>query len=122
MSSCHLPCVLNYNAVCCASPTCQVLWSYGTRGNDDYFVYHGFALPQNPDEDVVLFSDVQQLLGWALQRLPQLQPLAGAGWDEQQLAAVAGKGWCMWCGCVRSSVGAWMSSSWQLQQVRGCLS
>jgi hypothetical protein len=67
-----------------------VLWSYGTRGNDDYFVYHGFALPNNPDEDVVLFEDVQQLLSWALQRLPQLQPLAAAGWDHQQLAAVAG--------------------------------
>ncbi|WIA39086.1 hypothetical protein OEZ86_005228 [Tetradesmus obliquus] len=67
----------------------QVLWSYGTRGNDDYFVYHGFALPNNPDEDVVLFEDVQQLLAWALQRLPQLQPLAAAGWDQQQLVAVA---------------------------------
>jgi hypothetical protein len=38
----------------------------------------------------VLFEDVQQLLGWALQRMPQLQPLAAAGWDNQQLAAVAG--------------------------------
>jgi hypothetical protein len=76
----------------------QLLWSYGTRGNDDYFVYHGFALPNNPDEDVVLFEDVQQLLGWALQRLPQLQPLAAAGWGHQQLAAVAGgalAGWFM---------------------------
>ncbi|KAF6256015.1 hypothetical protein COO60DRAFT_1659403 [Scenedesmus sp. NREL 46B-D3] len=67
----------------------QVLWSYGTRGNDDYFVYHGFALPDNPDEDVVLFEDVQQLLGWALQQMPQLQPLAAAGWDQHRLAAVA---------------------------------
>lgn len=74
----------------CNSPL-QVLWSYGTRGNDDYFVYHGFALPNNSDEDVVLFENVQQLLAWALQRLPQLQPLAAAGWDQQQLAAVAGE-------------------------------
>jgi hypothetical protein len=39
----------------------------------------------------VQFEDVQQLLGWALQRLPQLQPLTAAGWDHQQLTAFAGE-------------------------------
>ncbi len=33
----------------------QVLWSYGQRCNDDFFVYHGFCLHPNPDEDVALF-------------------------------------------------------------------
>jgi hypothetical protein len=42
-------------------------------------------------EGFLQYEDVQQLLGWALQRLPQLQPLAAAGWNNQQLAAVAGE-------------------------------
>jgi hypothetical protein len=46
----------------------------------------------------VLFN-VQQLLGWALQRLPQMQPLAAAGWDHQQLAAVAGEVHSLGCCC-----------------------
>lgn len=66
----------------------QILWSYGRRGNDDFFVYHGFVLGDNPDEDVVLFNDVAQLLYWAVQHVPQLQGLRG---QEQQLLAVAGK-------------------------------
>jgi hypothetical protein len=65
----------------------QILWSYGRRGNDDFFVYHGFVLGDNPDEDVVLFDHVQQLLYWAVQHVPQLQALRD---QEQQLVAVAG--------------------------------
>jgi len=65
----------------------QVLWSYGTRSNDDFFVYHGFALPDNPDDDVVLFDDVQQLAAWAQAHLTDLQQLQlGSG----QLASIAG--------------------------------
>lgn len=73
---------------CCWCLLClQILWSYGRRGNDDFFAYHGFVLGDNPDEDVVLFDDVGQLLYWAVQHVPQLQALRG---QEQQLLAVAG--------------------------------
>jgi hypothetical protein len=71
----------------------QVLWSYGSRSNDDFFAYHGFALPDNPDEDVVLFDDVQQLVGWALQHLPSLQALQ-AHMTADKLALLAGKLCC----------------------------
>lgn len=66
-----------------------MLWSYGRRGNDDFFCYHGFVLGQNPDEDVVLFADVAGLVVWALQ---ELQELYGClqGQPEQQLVALAG--------------------------------
>jgi hypothetical protein len=79
---------------CCRRPamTSQVLWSYGRRGNDDFFCYHGFVLGQNPDEDVVLFADVAELVGWALQELSQeVQELLGLrGQPQQQLLALAG--------------------------------
>lgn len=71
-------------------PLLQVLWSYGTRSNDDYFVYHGFALPDNPDEDVVLFGDVQQLVDWAEQHMPQLRALKADTANARQRAAAAG--------------------------------
>lgn len=66
----------------------QILWSYGRRGNDDFFAYHGFVLGDNPDEDVVLFDDVEQLLYWTVQHVPQLQAIQG---QEKQLLAVAGE-------------------------------
>lgn len=47
----------------------QVLWSYGDRSNCDFFVYHGFSLPANKDDDVSLFSSVSHLVGWAESRL-----------------------------------------------------
>jgi hypothetical protein len=67
----------------------QVLWSYGERGNDDFFAYHGFVLGDNAHEDVVLFDSVKQVLAWALQNVPGLQ-----GLQEQQqhrLRDVAGE-------------------------------
>jgi len=66
----------------------QVLWSYGARSNDDFFAYHGFALPDNVDEDVVLFDDVQQLVCWAVQQLPSLQALQ-AQVQPDKLASLA---------------------------------
>ena len=42
----------------------QVLWSYGQRCSDDLYVYHGFCLDGNVDEDVALFNDVNHLLQW----------------------------------------------------------
>ena len=43
----------------------QVLWSYGQRCSDDLFVYHGFCLDGNVDEDIALFRDVDHLMLWA---------------------------------------------------------
>lgn len=75
-----------------------MLWSYGRRGNDDFFAYHGFVLGSNPDEDVVLFESTAGLVDWALQQLPGLQEglaSGSGGREEQQLLALAGeKGWC----------------------------
>lgn len=36
---------------------------------DDFYVYHGFSLPLNKDEDVTLFGSLDQLIDWAYQRL-----------------------------------------------------
>lgn len=73
------------------SPLPQVLWSYGTRGNDDFFTYHGFVLPDNPHEDAVLFGGVVELVYWTVQELPQLEALRG---QQQQLQAAAGDSVC----------------------------
>lgn len=68
-----------------------MLWSYGRRGNDDFFCYHGFVLGQNPDEDVVLFADVAGLVVWVLQELQEELSLGCLqGQPEQQLVALAG--------------------------------
>jgi hypothetical protein len=78
----------------------QVLWSYGRRGNDDFFTYHGFVLTDNPDDDVVLFADVAELVSWAVQYVPELKSLRG---QEVQLMAVAGEGRDLWLSPVVSS-------------------
>ncbi|KAF8064643.1 EIF4E1 [Scenedesmus sp. PABB004] len=65
----------------------QVLWSYGTRGNDDFFAYHGFALPDNPDDDAALFDSPAAAAAWAVSALPALRGAAGLG--AGALAALA---------------------------------
>lgn len=81
---------MTWPPLCCAAHTSshlqQVLWSYGQRGNDDFFVYHGFALPDNSDEDVVLFNSVHQLVEYAVHMLPSLWIL-----KEQEPAEVITK-------------------------------
>jgi hypothetical protein len=42
----------------------QVLWSYGDRSNDDFFVYHGFSISDNTFDDVILFEDIKDLASW----------------------------------------------------------
>ncbi len=42
----------------------QVLWTYGDRSSEDFFVYHGFVLPGNPNEEVVLWGGVAELAAW----------------------------------------------------------
>jgi hypothetical protein len=59
-------------------PGQQVLWSYGTRGNDDFLAYHGFVLPDNPDEDVLAFNSAEHACTWCIQYLPGLGGLTCA--------------------------------------------
>jgi hypothetical protein len=91
-----------WHRCCCLLLSLQILWSYGRRGNDDFFAYHGFVLTDNPDEDVVLFDDVEQLLYWAAQHVPQLAALRG---QEQQLMAVAGGSGS--CHALDKAVASW---------------
>ncbi|KAG1666832.1 hypothetical protein FOA52_009456 [Chlamydomonas sp. UWO 241] len=72
----------------------QVLWSYGARCNDDFFVYHGFGLADNQDEDVVLFDTVQECAEWAAHALAPssgcgVHTLAAAGAAAATAAAAA---------------------------------
>lgn len=78
---------------------CQVLWSYGRRGNDDFFCYHGFVLGSNPDEDVVLFADMAGLVGWALQELQELSGLREQQSEQQLVALAGGDRACLWAWC-----------------------
>jgi hypothetical protein len=55
----------------------QVLWSYGSRCNDDFLVYHGFCLDNNPDEDIILFADVSEAVSWTVNELHRLGLLKG---------------------------------------------
>ncbi|KAI8467622.1 MAG: hypothetical protein J3K34DRAFT_429986 [Monoraphidium minutum] len=42
----------------------QVLWTYGDRSSEDFFAYHGFVLPGNPQEEVQLWGSVAELAAW----------------------------------------------------------
>jgi hypothetical protein len=83
----------------------QVLWSYGQRSNDDFLAYHGFVLPDNPDDDAALWDSAQQLAAWAAQQQHQLPALRGLGPGQQLQQRVAGACVCVWvrarvCVCV----------------------
>jgi hypothetical protein len=42
----------------------QVLWTYGDRSSEDFFAYHGFVLPDNPQEEAQLWGGVGELVAW----------------------------------------------------------
>ena len=74
----------------------QVLWSYGERGNDDYFAYHGFVLPNNALDDVLLFQGgdgggseggVEEAARWAAAALAE-EEVDGDGGGEVDVGAV----------------------------------
>ncbi|GAX73676.1 hypothetical protein CEUSTIGMA_g1127.t1 [Chlamydomonas eustigma] len=65
----------------------QVLWSYGSRSNDDFLVYHGFCLDENPDEDVILFADLCEVASWVVVELQRLGLLLRST-DQHEKTAV----------------------------------
>lgn len=71
------------------APGEQVLWSYGDRSNDDFFVYHGFCLPGNAADGVVLFEDLQQLVDWYCGEV--LQRGASSSSRRRELVQLAGE-------------------------------
>ena len=71
----------------------QVLWSYGARCSDDMFVYHGFCLEGNPDEDIELFRDVPHLLQWAGDQMTRM----GLDVRGNQVEALAGGSEAAYC-------------------------
>ena len=44
-----------------------MLLSYGERANDDFFLFYGFVPPRNPHDEVPLFRDVEEAVGWHLE-------------------------------------------------------
>lgn len=75
-----------------------MLWSYGERSNDDFFLYHGFVVPDNDEDDFILFQDLSHLVTW-WQDLAGGQHqgsavrknlMHGAGVAAEQLFALAG--------------------------------
>ena len=46
------------------APGAQVLWDYGPRGNDDFFLYYGFVLPGNSFDAFELFESVSSAYQW----------------------------------------------------------
>ena len=66
-----------------------MLWSYGNRSNDDFFVYHGFCIADNPYEEVQVFKDLREVVHWYYSMTS-----AGGGGEivEKELERVAGEG------------------------------
>eukprot|EP00747_Dinoflagellata_sp_TGD_P017403 gnl/TRDRNA2_/TRDRNA2_125806_c0_seq1.p1 gnl/TRDRNA2_/TRDRNA2_125806_c0~~gnl/TRDRNA2_/TRDRNA2_125806_c0_seq1.p1 ORF type:complete len:502 (+),score=76.61 gnl/TRDRNA2_/TRDRNA2_125806_c0_seq1:130-1635(+) len=42
----------------------ELFLSYGRRSNDDFLMYFGFVPDDNPDDDFILFKDIEEVFSW----------------------------------------------------------
>ena len=80
----------------------ELLLSYGERSNDDFFLHYGFIPPRNVHDDVILFTNIEEVIDWHLEKyLPlggltpsQLQSVINAAYTaaaKEESAASDGK-------------------------------